>query len=404
MTYRRLFIILSFIQLLSPVVLHAQLSLEQIIEKYYSSVVKIVIVDSIKNTLSRGTGFIVTSDGAIFTNHHVVGSSEWGDEDESYGKIYAQVMRKNGKISSPSDYELYLCKIEYYSKEEDFDGAYLRIVSTADGKPVTRKFSPIQIGNSDALKTGNDLFVLGYPDQGEIDRGITAVFNAPLFVTKGIVSGFKPGFVITDARITPGNSGGPVIDKNGKVIGLATRYYPQTLIGLIGGINNMYYIAKDIRTAIGILKPADLTFSFQAYQATKRVPPRTNSTMDMAGGKGGLSLGGTDKGPGLSKEKETPNAPKSKDPVFVTGLVKNSDSGKPISGAYVGLGIMKSGKWEYIAGAKSGIDGSFTMFPSITPGNYLFRATCEGFEDVVDVELDIYKGNYDELSIKLTKR
>ena len=403
MTYNRLFVLLAFWQLFFPIASSAQVSLEQIIEKYYSSVVKIVIVDSINNSLSRGTGFIVTSDGAIFTNHHVVGNSEWGDE-EGYGKIYAQVMRKNGKITSPSDYELYLCKIEYYSKEDDFDGAYLRIVSTADGKPVTRKFVPMQIGNSDALKTGNDLLVLGYPDQGEIDKGVTAVLNAPLFVTKGIASGFKPGFVITDARITPGNSGGPVIDKNGKVIGLATRYYPQTLIGLVGGINNMYYLAKDIRVAINIVKPADLTFSFQAYQASKRVPPRKNSTMDMTGGKGGLSLGNNKStGPGISKDgQNTPNKPK--DPVFVTGIVKNSDSGKPLAGAYVGIGIMRSGKWEYVAGAKSGIDGSFTMFPSITPDTYLFRATCEGFEDVVDVELDIYKGNYDELSIKMTKR
>lgn len=253
----------------------------KIAETYSNSIVKILLYDSLAEKITpgtgyigRGSGFIVTDDGIIFTNRHVVDLCTHGyvsydyytiatKETHTYFESYSrptiddlsvtkvnrtgfpvpiiQVYSKNG------DYNLYYAKVLMVDTSS-FDGAILQIVSDLKGNPVTEKFHPVPIGNSDSTKQGEDLCIYGFPVQfaGNFDL----MLNDQSTLTFGKHSGFDHvfnpifGYIKTDASINGGNSGGPVFNSSNKVIGIATATGNKTGIGLLGGINAMYYVAS----------------------------------------------------------------------------------------------------------------------------------------------------------------
>jgi S1-C subfamily serine protease len=254
---------------------------KMIANTYYKGVVKILLVDSAlekekpgSGYIGRGSGFFVTDDGVIFTNRHVVqycvngyidydykdasGSTVSGYEpysqeiinDPSFVKAYrtgyttpiVQVYWGQGQ----NDYTQYVAKVLTIGTGS-FDGAMIKIVSDLNGAPVYKKFSPVPIGNSDIAVQGEDLCVYGYPAQ--YDGGYETMLKDMSTLTFGKLSGYDYvfnkdyGYIKTDASINGGNSGGPVFDESNKVIGIATAVGNKTGIGLVGGINGMYYVA-----------------------------------------------------------------------------------------------------------------------------------------------------------------
>jgi S1-C subfamily serine protease len=138
---------------------------------------------------------------------------------------------------------------EVLTFSESFDGAMLRVVSDLDGNPVNRSFTSLPIGNSDTLAMGEDLIVLGYPSE-YVESDMSLDLRDTLTMSFGKHSGWDyvfdedNGLIKTVASIHEGNSGGPVFGEENSVIGIATALGLQTQIGLVGGINSMYYVAK----------------------------------------------------------------------------------------------------------------------------------------------------------------
>src|SRR5216110_2671889 len=140
---------------------------------------------------SEGSGFIVRSDGYIFTNFHVV-----------EGADHVEVKLKDGR-EFPA---------KVVGTDEKTDIAVIKI--DAKDLPV------VQMGDSDAVRVGQFAFAIGAP------------FKLDYTFTYGVVSGkgrsklFATGgysisdYLQTDASINPGNSGGPLCDIDGKVIGM----------------------------------------------------------------------------------------------------------------------------------------------------------------------------------------
>lgn len=143
-----------------------------------------------------GSGVILTDDGYIVTNNHVV-----GDADEILVKLNDNREFKGRIIGTDKDTDLAVIKIE------------------ATG------LTPIKVASSDDLKVGEWVLAIGNP------YGLTST------VTAGIVSAKArslhsqnpvESFIQTDAAINPGNSGGALVNANGELVGINAMLYSQT--------------------------------------------------------------------------------------------------------------------------------------------------------------------------------
>ena len=140
---------------------------------------------TIKTDVGQGTGFIITNDGYIVTNAHLL---------------------SEGKTIESTNYEKDKIPTEFIGSNTNMDVALLKIEG---------EYNFLELGNSDETQVGERVIAIGNP------------LGLQFSVTEGIVSGIhRPGineleaYVQTDAALNPGNSGGPLINKIGKVIGI----------------------------------------------------------------------------------------------------------------------------------------------------------------------------------------
>ncbi len=145
---------------------------------------------------SLGSGFIISQDGYVVTNNHVV-----AEADEIKVKLLTRDKPYDAKIiGRDPETDLELLKIE-----------------AGGGLPV------LEFGNSDATKVGEWVLAIGNP------FGLGHTVTAGIVSAKGRHIGAGPfdSFLQTDASINPGNSGGPLIDMDGKVVGINTAIVPN---------------------------------------------------------------------------------------------------------------------------------------------------------------------------------
>ncbi len=149
--------------------------------------------------VSSGTGFFISADGLIATNKHVVEDKE---------AAYWIIMNDGRKLKS---------KVVALDPLQDV--AILKLES-----PPVNNFIPL--GDSDGLKVGQTVIAIGNT-LGEFQNTVSVGVISGLYrniVASGAVSGKEilQGLIQTDAAINPGNSGGPLLDLNGKAIGINT--------------------------------------------------------------------------------------------------------------------------------------------------------------------------------------
>jgi len=176
---------------------------------------------------SLGSGFIIDKEGYILTNNHVV---EQADEIRV-------------KLDSGKEYEA-----QIVGTDPETDIALIKV------KPDTA-LPIVELGDSDALEVGEWAIAIGNP------------FGLSQTVTVGVVSalgrdigaGKYDNYIQTDASINPGNSGGPLINIDGKVIGINGAILPGNQGGNIGigfaiPINMAKDIIADLKSAKGITR------------------------------------------------------------------------------------------------------------------------------------------------------
>ena len=140
---------------------------------------------------SLGSGFIISEDGYIVTNNHVIAEADevtvllQGEDDERPAEI----------VGRDPETDLALLKVD-----------------------VDYPLHTLEFGDSDAVEVGQWVMAIGNP------FGLGHTVTAGIISAKGRVIGSGPfdNFLQTDASINPGNSGGPLIDLDGKVIGINT--------------------------------------------------------------------------------------------------------------------------------------------------------------------------------------
>jgi S1-C subfamily serine protease len=178
-----------------------------------------------------GSGFIISPDGYILTNRHVV-----SDDKATYS-----VTLNDGK-----EYEAKVVGTDLFN-----DIGVLKI--DAKNLPV------LKVGDSDSLQVGQSVIAIG-----------NALAQFSNTVTKGVVSGIGrsvtaggggtsenlEGVIQTDAAINPGNSGGPLINLAGEVVGINTAVSQEgQLIGFAIPINSVKSVIKGVLAEGEIIRP-----------------------------------------------------------------------------------------------------------------------------------------------------
>jgi S1-C subfamily serine protease len=202
----------------------AGLTAEQIYKRDAPGVVQVTASDPTQGSESLGSGFVIDKAGHIVTNFHVVRGAtkifvSFSGQDQLKGTVVG---------SDPST-----------------DVAVLKIQAQASA------LTPLELGNSDALRVGDSVYAIGNP------------FGYTRTLTSGIVSALQrtikapnsltiDNVIQTDASINHGNSGGPLLDAAGRVIGVTSQIYAENSqqgnlgIGFAVPVNTVRNIAAQI--------------------------------------------------------------------------------------------------------------------------------------------------------------
>jgi S1-C subfamily serine protease len=208
----------------------------QAVEKITPSVVNISTVRMMRENLftvvplkGMGSGFAISSDGRILTDYHIVEQTQQVEVTLSDGRKFKGIV--SGKDASTD----------------------IALVEVPAGNLV-----PAELGDSDKLKVGQMAIAIGNPFGFLLGGGPT--------VTVGVVSALSrtistegrlyEGLIQTDAAINPGNSGGPLVDVDGKVIGINTANIPFAQgIGFAIPINTAKYVVEQLLEKGRVIRP-----------------------------------------------------------------------------------------------------------------------------------------------------
>lgn len=145
-----------------------------------------------------GSGSIISSDGMVLTNHHVVADADRREADIS--------VTLNDGTKHPA---------KFIASDVNTDIAVIQIEGVHD-LPV------IKFGDSDQLSVGQSVVAVGSPLglSATVTTGIVSALNRPVRAAQGGGESSLMDGIQTDAAINPGNSGGPLVDMNGHLIGM----------------------------------------------------------------------------------------------------------------------------------------------------------------------------------------
>jgi len=161
----------------------------------------------IETNLASGSGIIITNDGFVLTNRHVLEGAAWAVITTMDGTTYDAAST--------------------WWKSLVFDAALTQIDSNRNDFPV------VTLGSSSDVTIGEQVVAIGYP------LGLPGQVT----VTTGVVSAVRTisgeEYIQTDAAVNPGNSGGPLVNLKGEVIGINTWGFTDDYIG--EGITNLNF-------------------------------------------------------------------------------------------------------------------------------------------------------------------
>jgi S1-C subfamily serine protease len=179
----------------------------------YLSVVQIVAIVDLDGERVEGwtgSGTIISTDGLILTNAHVVLSDRYYDVVD----LVVSITVEQDQPPQPMFYA------DVLQADADMDLAVIKVRSTLDGGAANfsaLSIAPVPLGDSDSLQLGDPLVIIGYPGIG----------GETITLTRGEVSGFTSeepygnrAYIKTSATIAGGNSGGLAVNTQGQIIGI----------------------------------------------------------------------------------------------------------------------------------------------------------------------------------------
>ncbi|MEV6923498.1 trypsin-like peptidase domain-containing protein [Dactylosporangium sp. NPDC051485] len=219
-------------------------SIAALAKKVLPSVVTISV--RVGNGTSLGSGFVVSSDGHVITNNHVVA----GGNDTAMIRFSDATVATAKVVGSDPESDIAVLKID------------------TNGLPDS-ELAPVEFGNSDQVQVGDPVVAVGAPLglTSTVTYGVVSYLDRPIRTSEGGTSRYYAA-IQTDAAVNQGNSGGPLFDAAGRVVGInsviGTLSEDQSSAGNVGlafaiPINHARRIASDIintgkarRTVMGV--------------------------------------------------------------------------------------------------------------------------------------------------------
>ncbi|MFW6091895.1 MAG: S1C family serine protease, partial [Actinomycetota bacterium] len=219
-------------------------------------------VVSVESGDGAASGFVISEDGYILTNNHVVRDSDT-----------VELTFNDGTAESA----------EIVGTSPSYDLAVMR-VDRGD-------LSPVVLGDPSTVAVGDAVLAIGSPLglDGTVTSGIISAVDRPVTADgrggRSYISALQ-----TDAAINPGNSGGPLVDANGRVVGVNTAIATLGITGNAGNIGLGFAIPIDQarRTAEQIIATGEAVYPV--------IGVRLDANF---GGRGARIAGDTDQGPGV---------------------------------------------------------------------------------------------------------
>jgi S1-C subfamily serine protease len=206
-------------------------------------------------TEAQGSGFVVTSKGAILTSSHVITTAGEG---------------ASGSKATPAS--------QVYVEFADHDRVQARIVGwdvfdhvgVLQVDPKAHALDPMPLGRSNAVGVGQPVAVIGSPfgNENSLEVGVVSAVRRSI---ASLTSSFRLADAIqVDAPITHGNSGGPVFDADGHVIGIAAQIRTDT--GQNEGVGFAVPIDSARRSLVQLLTTGKVAYAFVGVRTMDVTP------------------------------------------------------------------------------------------------------------------------------------
>lgn len=162
------------------------------------------------------TGVVIDEQGTVATAYHCVASG-----------LKTEVRTRNG--------DQFFGRME--AADPDNDIALLSVPELAGAAP------PLPLRKS-APRQGEALYGLGHPFAPVAGRSMAMEGMLQWSVTSGIVSNVGPRLIQTDAALNPGNSGGPAVDREGRIVGICSRKLNGDNVAFLSSVDNLHQLLK----------------------------------------------------------------------------------------------------------------------------------------------------------------
>jgi S1-C subfamily serine protease len=225
----------------------------------YQAVSPGVVTVQVSNGL--GSGWVYSTDGYIVTNAHVVGTEKKVEVDFPNGnKVYGNVV----------------------GVDQNSDLAVIKVSVSAD------QLHPLSLGDSDSLKVGQIVAAIGDPlalDGTTMTSGIVAGLGRSGDSNTQVSGGgtYVAGdFIETDATLNPGNSGGPLLDLNGQVIGVNRSIQVDPNSGATSGLGYAISINVVKRVIPELIKSGKFNYPYMGLSfLPSTVTPNGGLTLEL---------------------------------------------------------------------------------------------------------------------------
>jgi S1-C subfamily serine protease len=205
--------------------------------------------------ISQGSGFVISPKGYVLTNSHVITTAGDGSKLEAAEHLYVEFSDGDRAEARIVGWDLY------------DDVGLIRLTSTQ------HKLTPVPLGESKAVQVGQPVAAIGSPLGNENSLSVGVVSAIHRSIAALTVARYKVIDAIqTDAPITHGNSGGPLFDARGRVIGINAQIRSQSGNGNDSGVGFAIPIDAAKRSVAQLIEKGRVTYAYVGIETDDMTP------------------------------------------------------------------------------------------------------------------------------------